>query len=159
MCSQSHISLSSSLSLTPSLSLPLSLSDTHTLTHKGLCAVFHTSTPPGANTVLQSPLEGQQAGKWPHAVPRSPWPRLVTPVSQGPAEGPMPPGLPLTPHYLPGPNVNRGSSPQTMSAGKRGKEMSQGSLTTKVRPPDLQGWSHWASLCKHRVSKQKQTLC
>ncbi|CAB1424290.1 unnamed protein product, partial [Pleuronectes platessa] len=64
----------------------------------------------------------------------------------GPAEGPMPPGLPLTPHYLPGPNVNRGSSPQTMSAGKRGKEMSQGSLTTKVRPPDLQGWSHWASL-------------
>ncbi|KAK5871336.1 hypothetical protein PBY51_004221 [Eleginops maclovinus] len=91
--------------------------------------------------------------------PRSPQPRLVTPVSQGPAEGPMPLGLPLTPHYLPGPNVNGGSSPRTIGAGKRGKEMSQGSLTTKVRPPDLQGWSHWASLCKHRVSKQKQTLC
>ncbi|XP_037536589.1 cyclin-H [Nematolebias whitei] len=63
--------------------------------------------------------------------PRSPLPRLVTPVSQGPAEGPMPPGLPLTPLYLLGPNVNRGSSPRTIAAERRGKEMSQGTLTTK----------------------------
>lgn len=35
--------------------------------------------------------------------------------------------------------------------------MSQGSLTTKVRPPDLQHWSHWAFSCRYSVSKQKQS--
>ena len=123
---------------------------THTHTDKALCTVFHSSR---GQYCAPKPFRGAASRKMTPCCPWSPQPRLVTPVSQGPAEGPIPQGLPLTPHYLPGPNANGGSSPWTMGAAERGKEMSQGSLTTEVRPPDLQGWSHWASLCKHRVSK------
>ena len=141
-----------------SLSLTHTHAHTHTRRQSPLYCLPHQHSSRG-QYCAPKPFRGAASRKMTPCCPRSPQPRLVTPVSQGPAEGPIPLGLPLTPHYLPGPNVNGGSSPWTMVAGKRGKEMSQGSLTTQVRPPDLQGWSHWASLCKHRVSKQKQTPC
>ena len=134
------------------------LSHTHTHKQSPLYCLPHQYSSRG-QYCAPKPFRGAASRKMTPCCLCSPQPRLVTPVSQGPAEGPMPPGLPLTPLYLPGPNVNRGSSPRTMAAGRRGKEMSQGSLTTRVRPPDLEGWSHWASLCKHRVSKEKHTLC
>lgn len=57
---------------------------TLTLTWKTLWTIFHTSTPLGANTVLQSSLEGQQAGKWPHAVPARLSPALLRPFPRDP---------------------------------------------------------------------------
>ncbi|CAL8346700.1 unnamed protein product [Lota lota] len=66
--------------------------------------------------------------------PHSALPRLLTPVSQRLAKRGVPPGLPLTPYHLPGPNVNASSSLWTMRAQRRGKEMSQGSLTGQDRP-------------------------
>lgn len=103
--------------------------DTHTHTDKALCTALHSSR---GQYRAPKPFRGAASRKMTPCCLRSPPPRLVTPVSQGPAEGPIPLGLPLTPHYLRGPNVNGGSSPRTMGATKRGKEMSQGSLTTKV---------------------------
>lgn len=148
-------------------SLFLSHTHTHMHTHAQTKPFIQSSTPtlllgPILQYCAPKPFRGAASRKMTPCCPRSSQSRLVTPVSQGPAEGPTPLGLPLTPLYLPGPNVNgvggRRAAPWTMAARKRGKEMSQGSLTTKVRPPDLRGWSHWASLCKQRVSKEKKTL-
>lgn len=76
---------------------------THTHTNKAFCTVAHSSR---GQYCAPKPFRGAASRKMTPCCPHSPQPRLVTPVSQGPAEDPIPLGLPLTPHYLPGPNVN-----------------------------------------------------